>query len=92
MKGKFNAPVVLTDCVNQDPASVSRSSLVAQRRKLTDPRRPVTLIAIAVSPDADKAEVDQIAKATGGSGHQVNDPPQIHSVILKAIVEAGSQR
>ncbi|MFC7260922.1 substrate-binding and VWA domain-containing protein [Streptomyces lutosisoli] len=91
VKGKFNALVLLTDGVNQDPGSISRSSLVAELQKLTDPQRPVPLIAIAVGPDADKEEIEQIAKATGGSGHQVNDPSQIHSVILKAIVEAGSQ-
>jgi hypothetical protein len=44
-----------------------------------------------VGPDADKAEVEEIAKATGGSGQQVNDPAQIHSVILRAIVAAGSK-
>jgi len=91
VKGKFNALVVLTDGVNQDPGSISRSSLITQLQKLTDPQRPVPLIVIAVGPDADKEEAEQIAKATGGSGHQVNDPSQIHSVILKAIVEAGSQ-
>ncbi|MFF1813561.1 hypothetical protein ACFVXW_31390 [Streptomyces sp. NPDC058251] len=90
-KGKFNALVLLTDGVNQDPGSISRSELVAPLQKLTDPERPVPLIAIAVGPDADKEEAEQIAKATGGSGHQVNDPAQIHSVILKAIVEAGSR-
>ncbi|MET7699458.1 substrate-binding and VWA domain-containing protein [Streptomyces sp. NPDC005485] len=90
-KGKFNALVILTDGVNQDPGSISRSRLVAELQKLTDPERPVPLIAIAVGPDADKDEVEEIAKATGGSGQQVSDPAQIHSVILKAIVEAGSQ-
>ena len=90
-KGKFNALVVLTDGVNQDPGSISRSNLVAELQKLTDPQRPVLLIAIAVGPDADRDEVEQIAKATGGSGQQVNDPAQIHSVILKAIVQAGSR-
>ncbi|MFE2568046.1 substrate-binding and VWA domain-containing protein [Streptomyces mirabilis] len=91
VKGKFNALVLLTDGVNQDPGSISRSALVTQLQKLTDPQRPVPLIAIAVGPDADKAEVQEIAKATGGSGQQVNDPTQIHSVILRAIVAAGSQ-
>jgi Mg-chelatase subunit ChlD len=91
VKGKFNALVLLTDGVNQDPGSISRSALVTQLQKLTDPRRPVPLIAIAVGPDADKAEVEEIAKATGGSGQQVNDPAQIHSVILRAIVAAGSK-
>lgn len=89
-KGKFNALVILTDGANQDPGSISRSHLVAELQKLTDPEHPVPLIAIAVGPDADKEEVDQIAKATGGSGQQVNDPAQIHSVMLKAIVAAGS--
>jgi Mg-chelatase subunit ChlD len=91
VKGKFNALVLLTDGVNQDPGSISRSALVTQLRKLSDPQRPVPLIAIAVGPDADKAEVQEIAKATGGSGQQVNDPTQIHSVILRAIVAAGNQ-
>ncbi|TPQ15734.1 substrate-binding and VWA domain-containing protein [Streptomyces sporangiiformans] len=90
-KGKFNALVILTDGVNEDPGSISRSRLITELRKLTDPDRPVPLIAIAVGPDADKDEVDQIAKATGGSGHQISDPAQIHSVILKAIVQAARQ-
>ncbi|MFF1448884.1 substrate-binding domain-containing protein [Streptomyces sp. NPDC058274] len=91
VKGKFNALVILTDGVNQDPGSVSRSTLVDELEQLVDPNRPVSLIAIAVGPDADKEEAEQIAKATGGSGHEVSEPSQIHSVILKAIVEAGSQ-
>ncbi|MER6356193.1 substrate-binding and VWA domain-containing protein [Streptomyces sp. NPDC001634] len=91
VKGKFNALVVLTDGVNQDPGSISRSTLISDLQKLTDPERPVPLIVIAVGPEASKEEAEQIAKATGGSGHQVNDPSQIHSVILKAIVEAGSR-
>ena len=88
--GKFNALVVLTDGANEDPGSLSRSNLVSQLEKLSDPKRPVPLIAIAVGPNADKEEVVQIAEATGGSGHQVDDPAQIHAVILKAIMEAGS--
>ncbi|MGB8940536.1 MAG: substrate-binding domain-containing protein, partial [Streptomyces sp.] len=89
-RGKFNALVVLTDGANQDPGSLSRSNLVSQLENLSDPKHPVPLIAIAVGPDADKEEVVQIAEATGGSGHQVDDPAQIHAVILKAIMEAGS--
>ncbi|MFG2521289.1 substrate-binding and VWA domain-containing protein [Streptomyces sp. NPDC048527] len=89
--GKFNALVVVTDGANQDVGSISRSSLVSRLQDLADPQHPVPLIAIAVGPDADKDEVEQIAGATGGSGHQVSDPAQIHAVILKAIVEAGAK-
>jgi hypothetical protein len=89
-KGKFNALVVLTDGVNQDPGSISRGELVSQLEKLTDPARPVPLIVIAVGPDADREEAEQIAEVTGGSGQEVSDPAQIHSVILKAIVAAAT--
>ncbi|MFF7547584.1 substrate-binding and VWA domain-containing protein [Streptomyces canus] len=90
-EGKFNALVVLTDGVNQDPGSISRGALVSELEKLSSPQRPVPLIVIAVGPDADLAEAEQLAEATGGSGQQVNDPTQIHTVILKAIVAAGAQ-
>ncbi|MFC8346882.1 substrate-binding and VWA domain-containing protein [Streptomyces sp. NPDC057280] len=90
-KGKFNALVVLTDGVNQDPGSISRGALINRLRQLTDPDRPVPLIMIAVGPDADRTEATQIATATGGSGQEVTDPSQIHEVILKAIVAAGAE-
>ncbi|MFE9685515.1 substrate-binding domain-containing protein [Streptomyces sp. NPDC006285] len=90
-KGKFNALVLLTDGVNQDPGSISRSGLVAALRRLTDPERPVPMIAIAVGPAADRDELSEVAEATGGSGHSVTDPSQIHSVILKAVVKAGNR-
>ena len=77
--------------MNQDPGSISRGALISELEKLSDPERPVPLIVIAVGPDADREEAQQIAEATGGSGQQVNDPAQIHSVILKAIVAAGAE-
>ncbi|RII14029.1 hypothetical protein DSC45_22255 [Streptomyces sp. YIM 130001] len=87
--GKFNAVVVLTDGANEDPGSISRITLVAELEKRVDPKRPVPLIAIAVGPDGDKQEVQEVAEVTGGSGHLVSDPAQIHQVILKAIMAAG---
>ena len=90
-RGKFNALVVLTDGVNQDPGSISRAKLISELERLSDPQRPVPLIVIAVGPDADRTEAQQLAGATRGSGQQVNDPSQIHTVILKAIVAAGAR-
>lgn len=89
VKGKFNSLVILTDGANDDPGSISRSALVAQLKTLSDPNRPVPIIAIAVGPDSDKEEVKQLAKATGGSGQQIDDPAQIQAVILKAIMAVG---
>ncbi|MFC9960593.1 substrate-binding and VWA domain-containing protein [Streptomyces nigra] len=89
-KGRFNAVVVLTDGVNEDPGSISQAALLSRLGKLADSKRPLPLIMIAVGPDADREEADRIAKATGGSGHEVTDPAQMETAILKAIVKAAS--
>ncbi|MEU2574223.1 substrate-binding and VWA domain-containing protein [Streptomyces anulatus] len=88
-KGKFNALVILTDGSNQDERSISRSGLIAELKKLRDPERPVPVIAIAVGPDADRDEVAEIARVTGGDGYEVSDPAEIQAVILRAIMAAG---
>jgi hypothetical protein len=89
VRGKFNAVVLLTDGADQDTGGISRSALVKELRGLVDPDRPVPLIAIAVGPDADQAACREIARATGGSAQRVNDPAQINTAMLKAIVAAG---
>ncbi|MFJ9891251.1 substrate-binding and VWA domain-containing protein [Streptomyces sp. NPDC091287] len=88
-KGKFNALVILTDGSNQDERSISRSGLIAELKALRDPERPVPVIAIAVGPDADRGEVAEIARVTGGDGYEVSDPAEIQAVILQAIMAAG---
>ncbi|MFG2196570.1 substrate-binding and VWA domain-containing protein [Streptomyces sp. NPDC048639] len=86
--GRFNVVVLLTDGSNQDPGSISRDALVKKLRKLGDPLRPLPLIAIAVGPDADKRSCEEIAAATGGSAFRVEDPEQIHQVMLRSIMAA----
>ncbi|MFF3849729.1 substrate-binding and VWA domain-containing protein [Streptomyces sp. NPDC002328] len=90
VKGKFNALVILTDGVNEDPGSISRTALLTGLRELTSAERPVPLIMIAVGPEADREEAELIARTTGGSAQSVSDPSQIHTVILQAIVAAGT--
>ncbi|PCG83531.1 hypothetical protein CIB93_23975 [Streptomyces sp. WZ.A104] len=89
VKGKFNALVILTDGSNQDERGISRSALIAELKELSDPERPVPIIAIAVGPDADRDEVAEIARVTGGDGYEVSDPAEIQAVILQAIMAAG---
>ncbi|MET9053834.1 substrate-binding and VWA domain-containing protein [Streptomyces bacillaris] len=89
VKGKFNALVILTDGSNQDDDGISRSALTSRLKELADPERPVPVIAIAVGPDADREEVAEIARITGGDGYEVSDPAEIRAVIFQAIMAAG---
>ncbi|MFD7314144.1 substrate-binding domain-containing protein [Streptomyces sp. NPDC059883] len=88
VSGKFNALVILTDGSNKDDDSISRAELIKRLKTVVDPRRPVPLIAIAVGPDADRNEVDTIARAAGGAGYEVSDPAEIQTVMLRAVMLA----
>ncbi|MGY4951287.1 substrate-binding and VWA domain-containing protein [Streptomyces nigrescens] len=88
--GKFNALVIVTDGTNDDAHGTGLDALVGKLEKLSDPKRPVPLIALAIGPQADTSALDRIVKPTGGSTHLVSDPSQIHQVMLKAIMAAGS--
>ncbi|MFG3257722.1 substrate-binding domain-containing protein [Streptomyces sp. NPDC048172] len=90
-QGKFNALVLLTDGANEDPGSINRDELTAELDELSEGKPLLPVIAVAVGPDADEKAAKEIAKATNGSSHQVDDPAQIHAVILKAIMAAGSR-
>jgi hypothetical protein len=89
--GKFNALVLVTDGANDDSSSIGLDALVRKLKKLAEPERPVPVIAIAIGEEADKSALDRITAPTGGSAHRVGDPSQIHQVILKAIMAAGSK-
>ncbi len=90
--GKFNALVIVTDGADDDAGSLGLDALAEKLKKLSDPQRPVPLIALAIGPAADTAALERITAPTGGSAHQVSDPSQIHQVILKAIMAAGGKK
>ncbi|WP_405620342.1 substrate-binding domain-containing protein [Streptomyces sp. NBC_01508] len=90
VSGKCNAVVILTGGPDTDGAA--RTALMAELRKLADPRRPVPLIAIAVGPEADRAQMDEVARITGGAGYEVSDPADIQSVMIEAIMSVGTER
>ncbi|MFE3603836.1 VWA domain-containing protein [Streptomyces sp. NPDC059096] len=89
--GKLNALIILTDGTNKDEDSIARGELVKRLKKLADPARPVPLIGVAVGPDADRKEIDAIARATGGAAYEVSDPADIQAVILRAIMLSASK-
>ncbi|MFJ1765531.1 VWA domain-containing protein [Amycolatopsis sp. NPDC088138] len=83
--GRLNLVIVVTDGRNEDPKGISRADLLAELAKLQDPRRPIRLIGVGVGPDADKAELDDLTKATGGSAFVAADPAKVTEVFFGAL-------
>jgi Mg-chelatase subunit ChlD len=82
----FNSVVIMTDGASDDSSSLSLESLVNQLKSLRDPAKPVKVIIIGISQDADTGELDQIAAATGGQNYLVDNPNEILGVLASALL------
>ena len=83
--GYVNSVILLTDGANDDPGSVSGAELLRRLRALRDPERPVRIIGVAISDDADLRSLRRIADATGGRAHRADDPEDILQVFASEI-------
>ena len=82
----FNSVVIMTDGASDDSSSLSLESLVNQLKSIRDPAKPVKVIIIGISQDADTGELEQIAAATGGQNYLVNNPNEILGVLANALL------
>jgi hypothetical protein len=81
-----NAVVLMTDGANDDPGSISLPALLARLEQLRDPDRPVRIVAIGISDDADLVALRKIAAATGGEAFLARDPADILTVFARAVL------
>ncbi|GGD24183.1 VWA domain-containing protein [Nocardioides daphniae] len=84
-RGYYNAIVIFSDGANDDEGSISLSKLLSELENLKDPNKPVRVIGLGISNDADMAALESIARTTGGSWFQANTPSDILMVLSKAI-------
>lgn len=82
----FNSVVIMTDGASDDSSSLSLESLVNQLKSVRDPAKPVKVIIIGISQDADTGELEQIAAATGGRNFLVENPNEILGVLAQALL------
>ncbi|NYE37363.1 Mg-chelatase subunit ChlD [Nocardioides cavernae] len=81
-----NAVVLMTDGRNEDPGSIGLDALLARLRELRDPQRPVRLVGIAISQDADLAALRRISHTTGGEAYLAERPQDVLDVFAQAVL------
>ncbi len=81
----INSVILLTDGANEDPGSISLKKLIATLKKEQDPTRPVVIITIGITEDADAKVLKEISVATGGTSYVARDPADIPSVFITAL-------
>lgn len=81
----INSVILLTDGANEDPSSISLDALLATLKKEQDPARPVIIVTIGITEDADAAVLQKISAATGGTSHVARTPAEIPGVFVDAM-------
>src|SRR6478735_3749921 len=81
-----NAVVLMTDGRNEDPGSISLQQLLQRLEELKDPDRPVRMVGIAISGDADLAALRRMARVTGGEAYLAAEPTDILGVFARAVL------
>ena len=66
-----------------DPAALDELVDTLQREQ--DPVRPVVIVTVGVTTDADPVALQAIAAATGGTSYIAEDPRDIPEVFVKAL-------
>jgi Mg-chelatase subunit ChlD len=81
-----NSVVLMTDGRNEDPGSISLEQLLQQLEQLKDPDRPVRMVGIAISGDADLAALRRMARVTGGEAYLAAQPEDVLGVFAQAVL------
>lgn len=80
-----NSVIILTDGANEDPGSPSLDELVATLKREQDPVRPVVIVTVGITTDADPIALQKISAATGGTSYIAEDPRDIPDVFVRAL-------
>ncbi|MCJ0904667.1 substrate-binding domain-containing protein [Rhodococcus sp. ARC_M6] len=85
-----NSVIVLTDGANEDADSITREQLLDVLAREQDPARPVIIVTIGITDDADAAALADISRVTGGSTYIARDPSEISEVFVNALAHRGA--
>ncbi len=81
----INSVIILTDGSNEDPGSVGLEELLSTLRSEQDPTKPVIIVTIGITDDADAGVLQQISSATGGTSFLARNPAEIPNVFVNAL-------
>ncbi|QSE89175.1 VWA domain-containing protein [Rhodococcus pseudokoreensis] len=84
-----NSVIILTDGANEDPDSITKEQLLGILEREMDPARPVIIVTIGITDDADAATLAEISRVTGGSSYVAKDPADIANVFVNALAARG---
>lgn len=84
-----NSVILFTDGANEDPDSLTLDQLLETLQREQDPAKPVVIVSIGITEDADAETLKKISAATGGTSYVAKDPKDIPTVFVDALLARG---
>jgi hypothetical protein len=80
-----NSLILFADRANEDPDSLSLEELLETPERERDPAKPVVIVSIGITDDADAGTLRRISEATGGTSYVARNPQDIPNVFVDAL-------
>jgi Bacterial extracellular solute-binding protein/von Willebrand factor type A domain len=84
-----NSVILFTDGANEDANSLSLDQLLEALQRERDPAKPVIIVSIGITEDADAETLKKISAATGGTSYVARNPQDIPRVFVDALLARG---
>jgi hypothetical protein len=91
MPGRINIVLIATDGRNDDDNSIGRPQLIAELKKLADPRRPLPILFMGLGDGIDQNELNEIGAAVDGRVYIAQQPSDIRGIFFSALSDFGCQ-
>lgn len=82
----INSVILFTDGANDDAESLELDQLLETLQRERDPAKPVVIVTIGITEDADAETLQKISAATGGTSYVARAPQDIPSVFADALL------
>jgi hypothetical protein len=83
---RSNTLVVWTDSGSTKQGGMTLEEALRELERLADLTRPIRVILLGLGPDADMAQLEALAAATGGGAFQIENPADIQTIFLRALL------
>ncbi|NKE09050.1 MULTISPECIES: VWA domain-containing protein [Kocuria] len=85
--GQLNIVLLVSDGAQEvyKGDSMSLEEVTADLQNEQDPNRPVVIVALGISPNADAEALTAIAESTGGSYHPATTPEELQAAFVEAL-------
>src|SRR5690625_5012028 len=83
---RSNTLVMWTDSGDTTHDGPTLEATLRELERISDVTRPMRVILLGLGPGVDMVQLEALAEATGGAAFSIQDPSQIQTVFLRALL------